>query len=361
MKLERLYKQTKTKAIQICDISTNGDTVTVEFGQLDGKMQSKDTICKPKNVGKKNETTGEQQALAEAQSKHKKKIDEGYTLDPSGEVIVMLPMKVQTYAKVIKNVKFPCYASPKLNGVNSLFKLEDGVLNRYSRGGIIQPELVHLTQFVTAVLNEIGTTSVNAELYKHGAFLEDIDSSSKKINDFSSQLELHAFEFPDMDIDYDDKIDILSGSAFLTPEVRIFNSHEELDIYHDECVELGYEGIVIRNKGHIYEYNQRSSTIFKMKKQIDAEFKIIGMNIDKNNHPVLVFDNPKGLEEKHKTFKAKPKGTAEQKLKIVDEFESKYLNNWYKVEMESLSKYMVPAKPIGVCLRDCDESGEPLI
>ena len=51
MQLDTLYKQGKT-AIQVCIISAIGDTVTVEFGQLNGKMQSKSTVCTAKNVGR---------------------------------------------------------------------------------------------------------------------------------------------------------------------------------------------------------------------------------------------------------------------------------------------------------------------
>ena len=51
MQLDTLYKQGKS-AIQVCNISAIGDTVIVEFGQLNGKMQSKATVCTAKNVGK---------------------------------------------------------------------------------------------------------------------------------------------------------------------------------------------------------------------------------------------------------------------------------------------------------------------
>ena len=51
MQLDTLYKQGKS-AIQVCNISAINDTVIVEFGQLNGKMQSKSTVCTAKNVGR---------------------------------------------------------------------------------------------------------------------------------------------------------------------------------------------------------------------------------------------------------------------------------------------------------------------
>ena len=41
---------------------SEGDKVVVEHGKLGGKLQVKTTTCKPKNVGRANETTAEQQA-----------------------------------------------------------------------------------------------------------------------------------------------------------------------------------------------------------------------------------------------------------------------------------------------------------
>ena len=41
-----------------------------------------DVIKEGKNVGKKNGTTAEQQAVAEAQSKHNKQLDRGYVTSP---------------------------------------------------------------------------------------------------------------------------------------------------------------------------------------------------------------------------------------------------------------------------------------
>lgn len=353
-----LYKTNKNGSIQQWSVETNGATITCTFGQVGGKMQTKDTIAKPKNIGKANETTPEQQALIEAAALVEKKKKSGYSTDKSAPVVVELPMKVKSYKDVWKNVVFPCIASPKLNGVNALFKLKDGGLTRYSRGGLVQPELVHLTEFIISELNRLETTSLNAELYKHGAYLEDIDSASKKINDFSKELELHVFELPDVNLTYEAKHIILESSNFNTPENVILNSHEEIEAYHKKCVELGYEGIVIRNKRAKYAYNERSSDVFKKKYALDDEFKIVSMDIDKNGHPVFHLESNR---EDKKTFKAKPKGTAEQKLKIIAEYESKYLGSWYKVEYESISKYGIPAKPIGIALRDCDENGEPLV
>ena len=60
-----------------------------------------------------------------------------------------------------------------------------------------------------------------------------------------------------------------------------------------------------------------------------------------------------------KLFKVKPKGTDAERKAIIANFESQYLNNWYKIEYEVFSKDGIPLKPVGIGLRDCDSNGQP--
>lgn len=57
---------------------SEGDTVTTISGITGGKMVTAKRTHQPKNVGKKNETSGEEQARKEAESKWVKQLDKGY-------------------------------------------------------------------------------------------------------------------------------------------------------------------------------------------------------------------------------------------------------------------------------------------
>ena len=144
MKLNRLYKSTKTGATQICDIEVIDDTFIVTFGQLDGKLQTKKTICYPKNLGRSNETSGSEQAIFAAKAKHKSKIKSGYSLDPACTSEVLLPMKVKMYQEQKKNITFPCIVQNKLNGVNGTYRLLKEELILTSRGGEVYKPIPHL-------------------------------------------------------------------------------------------------------------------------------------------------------------------------------------------------------------------------
>lgn len=73
-----LYALNKDGSFQEWKVFVMGDTISVEFGKLGGKIQTKRTVAKPKNIGRANETTAEQQARSEAQSKWEKQFRLGY-------------------------------------------------------------------------------------------------------------------------------------------------------------------------------------------------------------------------------------------------------------------------------------------
>lgn len=365
MKLElpTLYKKTKTGAVQQCNISTQNGVVRVVWGAVGSdNIQVKETVCYPKNIGRSNETTADFQAEKEAKAKWEKKIKTGYVENPSGESEIKLSMKVKKYQGQEKNIIFPCYASPKLNGVNGEWRLINGELKLLSRGGEEYPILEHERDAVLQTIQALDTDSLNVELYCHGMFLEEITSAVKKHNENTPRIQSYLFELPTVKSTYTEKIKILTGHHIAIQDVEIVKlySHQELQEYHELCVKQGYEGIVIRNACCRYEYGVRSSDAFKLKVAIDAEFKILDYSVDKNGHPVFVVNNPRGVQGKYQTFKVKPKGTTEQRVEVIEQFEEKYLHKWYTVEFESWSKYGVPLKPVGVGLRKCNEQGEPL-
>ena len=353
MTLPTIYKKTKTGAVQQCTISTSGDAITVTFGQVDGKQQSKTTICTSKNIGRSNATTGPQQAILEAKAKHQKKLDAGYSVDPSGELTVQLAMRVQTYQKVMNNVKFPCVVMTKYNGANGTFRNTD----IESRNGKACPAIPHLDEEITQLRAFLKTTTLNGELFIEQTPLEDIMSAVKKTGKLSPSLEFRVFALPDSGLTFKEVADLLntapSGKYVKPCRSVTANSHEELVVLRDQAVAAGYEGIVIYNEDGEYEYNVRSSDVFKFKPVEDGEFKILSYETDNNGHPVFTCECKAG------NFKVKPKGTAAQKLQIIADFYTKYLNQWYKVEFEMLSKRGIPLKPIGICLRNCDADGNP--
>lgn len=100
MKLATLYKRAKSGAIQQWTVSVQTEEdqedtlvavyVVKEQGQVGGKLQTyKEEIKQGKNLGKANETTPYEQAVLEANSDWRRKLDEGYkSLEQLGIEIV---------------------------------------------------------------------------------------------------------------------------------------------------------------------------------------------------------------------------------------------------------------------------------
>ena len=351
--LDTLYKRTKTGAIQVCKIYIKGDTYYVDFGQLDGKMQTKATQCFPKNVGKANETSGAAQAAAEAISKWARKTKEGYSTDQSAPVTVQLPQKVKTYVGNESKIKFPAYCSDKLNGLNGTYWLmPDNTLRLTSRGGDEYPAIPHIESFIRESMRLANTNCLNGELYIHGEHLQDITSAVKKPKELSKKLRFRTFELPLVNLPFKDKVDILKRLDEALVPTKI-NSAEELEECYEKAMANGFEGLVIYNAEAKYKFNVRSSDVYKYKKAVDAEFLITGFNLDKNGHAVYVCTT--GSKE----FKVKRKGTAEERLADAN-IASSNIGKWLNIEYEMLSKDGVPLKPVGQHFRNCNTAGGPL-
>lgn len=367
--LPTLYKPTKTGKTQVCKISYEDDQFFVEFGQLEGKMQTKSTTCSSKNVGRSNETTASQQTESEAKAKWKQKVKSGYSESQTSPSAVQLPQKVKVLQDHINKLEYPCTSTPKLNGVNATYWLQDDkTLKLTSRGGDEYPSIPHLAPQILDLMNILDTTCLNGELYIHGQHLQDITSAVKKPKDLSKQLTFAVFEAPFLGSSYLERKaallnaqliweqqnqDDLSSIHFLTGVVC--NDFEDVESHYNQCITANLEGTVVYLHQAPYEFNTRSSYVFKYKKAQDGEYQILNYDVDKNGHPVFHCVTPEG-----KTFKVKPKGTDAERKTIITNFESTYLNKWYKIEYETLSKDGVPLKGVGICLRDCDSNGNPL-
>lgn len=359
MVFQPLYKKTKTGAIQLYQISVDNDTYKVVQGQLEGKKQEYITSCSPKNIGKSNESTAQQQAESEAQSKFAEKVKSGYTTNPSGEITIQLPMKISTYQDHISKVQSRCYVSPKLNGVNATYTLlPDDSLILTSRGGEIFPALPHLEPIIRYMLKHFKTDRIAGELYMHGFHLQDIMSYVVSTKPESTGLQFHIFDLPNIYKPYSERRQLLdtytiSSTVFIVPAV-VCNSSIAIEEQFVKWTSYGYEGLVLTLPEALYQYNVRSLQVFKYKKALDAEYLVVDYTIDKSGSPVLVCETPE-----KRTFSVKPKGTVLQRQQLLDNLEA-CIGRWYKIEYETLSKLNIPLKPVGICFRNCDASGNPL-
>lgn len=358
-----LYGTNKDKSFKVWCISVEGNRITINHGKLGGKQQTQEYSCSSRNLGKANETTPEQQALLEAESRYKNQLDKGYrpSLDEL-EDIPLLPLLAVDYNKVPHKAVFPCLISNKLDG-NRILAIKDGSdVSLKSRMGkdVVVP---HLQDELNKLMSD--GMILDGEIYKHGYALEEIVSAIRTpSNPLHQQLEFHVFdmvsEYSDTPFShrYEALIDFFSlidsGHVFLVQHEEC-RDEEELVIQHRRAVDHGYEGLMLRNLSGMYEAGKRSNDLLKYKTFFDDEFKIVGVVEDRNGNAVFeCYDHVanSNFNVCHGNFDER-----KHQLNHPEEYIGKWLTVRYQTRYKD-SKLM--QFPTGVCIRACTEEGTPL-
>lgn len=118
--MNKLYQRNSNGSIQEWQIFFEGDSYFTVSGKLgsDKLVTSAKTQCYGKNLGKANETSAKEQCLLEVASKHKKKLESGYseTLEGIDSTGLLEPQLAKEYKDHFHKMKFPVIESAKLDG-----------------------------------------------------------------------------------------------------------------------------------------------------------------------------------------------------------------------------------------------------
>lgn len=372
--LPKLYAKASTGKIKTWEIwvTDNGDntaTMWTKHGYEDGKLTETPKIIKSgKNIGKSNETTPLQQAILMAMTKHRKKMDKNYDPDKknlNAPVKHRLPMKAQYFNKRKHDINYPAIVQPKLNGVRCTAKNIDGKIELTSNGGKSYNEtLFHLFPALLEILSN--GEELDGEIYYHGWSLQQITRRVKKVREDTHLLEFWTFDMIDLEswcahrLDNLDDIMMRSmGTQLKCLENQIVMDEQEVYKFHDEYVQDGYEGIIIRNINGAYKFGpSRCKDLQKYKKFIDAEFSIV----DAESEIVQVPDGQGGflevvcviwvcITEKGNTFNVRPKGTVERRSYWYQN-KNQIIGKDLTVRFFEYSKDMIPQQPVGIVVRD---------
>ena len=180
-KLPTLYARNKDGSIQMWKVRTSSNEVIVVFGRVGGSLQSKTTKCEAKNIGRSNETTAEEQAILEAQSKWEKQVRLGYKENVEDlEAIDISPMLAQDASKKPHAIVYPCHLQHKLDGNRCFVKFVDGVPKFISRGNKVYEPKGNILRELQDLHEETGFDEFDGEFYIHGLPLQKITSLVKK-------------------------------------------------------------------------------------------------------------------------------------------------------------------------------------
>lgn len=299
MQFSTLYKKTSTGAIQYWEIfvreTTSKGEIVTRYGQVgtDSPQETSDFIANGKNVGKKNETSPFQQAVAEAKAKWEKQLKKGYTKSvadaEAGKLDALIeggvvPMLAHKFSEQAHKIKYPAFAQPKLDGIRCIAILKDGKCTLWSRTRKPITSLPHIVAEIEA--NFSNDIVLDGELYNQ-EFKKNFEHivhlvRQEEPDAAHTDVQYHVYDVVNSDPFY--KRTALIENFFATKSLKylkrvdtfIMLEGEHKDFF-DRFVKEGYEGAMVRNTHSLY-VNKRSYDLQKVKEFDDAEFEITGID-----------------------------------------------------------------------------------
>ena len=401
MKLPTLYKRTTTGATQSWEIEIEEDKFRTISGQLEGKKITNNwTTCEGKNVGKKNETSGAEQATKEAEAKHQKKRDKGYRLDVDNIDVKKFytPMLAQDFKNKLRRKEVmteigseednttgygaAVFSQPKLDGIRCI-AMREGLFTRTGKPITAVP---HIHEALEPFFEKYPNATLDGELYNH-AYKDDFNKiihlvrkqnlTEEHLAESKKMIQYHIYDAPvigesigvahscltEKDL-FSDRTSVLDAqfsnlgidgrslhgepNPLVIVETTEVNSREHLDELYADYVEVGYEGQMIRLDG-AYE-NKRSPKLLKRKEFVDEEYEILGYDEGTGNREGTVkhfkFKNKDGRK-----FNSNVKGTFEYMAELLERGDE-LVGKQATVKYFNLTPDGVPRFPYVIAIRD---------
>ena len=234
-----------------------------------------------------------------------------------------------------KKINFPCYGQPKYDGIRCLMSFGTDSVKMESRKGTEFLNFETLREEFREKFIDYTDYVFDGELYSYDYPFEKINGlvrlkkpSENQINEIN-QLKFVIYDVihkNNLNMTFQERNDLLNNISkqdFINIEfcntVNV-NSLEEIDEIHDQFVQDGFEGIILRNINGTYEINKRSYDLQKYKKTMDEEFTIIdyfeGKGVEKG---LILF---KCITENDLEFNVRPRGSHDYRRKLFQNGDS---------------------------------------
>jgi len=354
-----LYHKGKKDALYSWRIWVEGSDILTEHGLVDGKKQISRKTATPKNVGKSNETTAEEQAALEAAAMWVFKKDRKYSETPEeAETTLFLPMLAKDFYKALKHAVYPCDVQPKLDGVRCLASWDGDEVVLTSRSG--KPyDVAHIKSQLAEVLPR--GTVLDGEIYLHDVGFQNVTRLVKKYRPGESEaLEYWVYDMPKADHMPEDSnwamrkealaqfwatVDTDKTPRLIRTPTNSAESQDEVEELQGQYMADGYEGAIVRTlQDYPYIFGYRSNGLLKVKSFMDEEFKIVGYDYGVGKMaevPTWVCELPDG-----NTFRCVSKGSMEYR-KSLGENPGDFVGQMLRVVFFEKSEDGVPRFPVG--------------
>lgn len=386
--LASLYHKDKKGAVRIWKVWADGACVKTEYGHVGGQMVTSSYKCEPKNVGRSNATTSEEQAVKEAESFWKEKKRIKYSEDPNKAcAAIRKPMLAKLYnAKKWKLARY--YAQPKLDGVRATAYWEDDKVVLQSRGGKFYTGAHEVVADLEQWLPK--ESMLDGELYIHGVSCQVIVSLAKKRKEGSEKLQFHVYDYPIVEgnetLPYSKRLEALTAlsnehafgrelpldgsypyvifgtvavpvKSIEMVDTSLIKTDAELDAYEAECIKRGYEGVILRDPTGIYQFGYRSSELVKLKRFEDAEFEVVEYYPGVGKFEKLALFLLKNDGDTDQTFEVAAPGDFEERAQFLIDGD-KYIGRKLTVQFQGRTDSGIPRFPVGKLFREDEDLEE---
>lgn len=373
-KIKRLYKLDKLGRVMefslYIELQNKGKDffVVSEKGLIDGKKQIDRELAEPKNIGKANETTPEDQAIMMMDSKINKLKDKGYKeiniivdyakvieklkslkgTDANGNYLPMLAQKDTS------KITFPGFLQRKYDGMRSEIKIISGVPTIRSRNGKPITTVDHILDSVPWDIIPDGV-ELDGELYLHNSILGDIVSYVKRSQGNSRDIGFRLYDIIGTDWPYSKRLSLIkrickrSGSHISYVHTFEVNNWDDITRLFNTFKKRGYEGAMWRNPNGIYLPGERSYDLIKIKDFLEDEFEIVGVEeaTGRDSGTAIFVCTTKGGQH----FRARPMGSREIRAEYLENSET-LVGKSLTVRFQNYTKDGIPFHLRGIAIRD---------
>lgn len=391
-KLQTLYKVDTKGKLREWTMHIDGASFYAVKGLVDGKKTTdKPTTTIAKNVGRANATTPKEQALLEAQAKFQKKLDSGYALNEidAQKKKFYEPMLAHNYKDREDELvgKYPVFSQPKLDGIRCIVRKEGNTLIGRTRNGKEIECIPHILKSLNGFFLAYPNAILDGELYNHDlrdnfnkitslvrkqkpiksdkmtdkAFDKKVAEYKERLSEAEDAIQYHVYDAPRINDtineaqSFDFRIDELKAHLTQNKHIVLVETLEvyskgNLDDLYGQYLEQGYEGQMVRKSLSAYE-NKRSTSLLKRKEFVDAEYKVIDIEIGNGNrsgtakHLVCYCDKTK------RTFNSNIKGSFDYLKEIYDN-RKEYIGQLATIKYFQLTPDGIPRFPYAIAFRN---------
>lgn len=355
-----LYSRDSLGNVRVWWAEQEKDSYRMVSGLQNGeKVRSEWTFALGKNVGKKNETTQEDQATKEVESKYRDQKSTGYfeNITDIDKQLYFAPMLAHKWENCKDDIDWSNgnYISPKMDGLRAILT-KNGATSRNGKPLISFP---HISEELKPLFDINPNFIFDGEIFCRSQNFEKIISLAKKskptledLEESRQHIEYWIFDFPSVGGGFHSRYTQLvslienylpnNRSIKICPH-KLIKSPSEIEENLQSYIKDNFEGLMLNIYNGEYQ-SKRSKNILKYKLFEDLEAEIIDIIEGVGNRSGM-FGYAKLKLDDGKEFDSNARGNEEMYKRVLLE-KRRYIGKKAVVRYQNLTAAGIPRFPV---------------